>query len=201
MVRCIVFDLGKVIVPFDLQRGYAALQPYCAYPVEEIPQRLRGTDLVRRFESGQVSSAAFVEELSKLLGFKVGYDEFCGLWSSIFLPETLVPESLVEALHRRYRVILLSNTNEIHFSMVRDKYPILKHFDGFVLSYEVGAMKPDPRIYREMVRHAQSAPEEIFYTDDIPAYVEAAKALGVDAVVFESAPQIETALRARGVEW
>jgi putative hydrolase of the HAD superfamily len=201
MIKTIIFDLGKVIVPFDFKRGYDRLSPLCSLPPEQIPERLRGHDLVSRFESGQIEPRDFVAEIGKVLGFQPRYEEFCDIWSYIFLPETLIPESLVEALHNRYRILLLSNTNAIHFEMIERTYPILRHFDEFVLSYRVGAMKPSPKIYQAAIEKAQCRAGECFFTDDIAAYVEGAKAAGIDAVQFENHQQIERELRARGVAW
>lgn len=201
MIRTIIFDLGKVIVPFDFQRSYAKLSPLCGLTREQIPERLRQGDLVQRFESGQIEKTAFVEEFSQALGVQLKYAEFCDIWSSIFLPETLISEDFVEALRERYRLLLLSNTNAIHFEMVEANYPIMRHFDYKILSYEVGAMKPEPAIYAEAIRHALCRPEEIFFTDDIPQYVEGARHAGIDAVQFESAEQVQRELKARGVVW
>ncbi|MGE5570519.1 MAG: HAD family hydrolase [Rhodospirillales bacterium] len=201
MIKAVIFDLGKVIVPFDLQRGYEALRSHCPHPAEEIPRRISSTNLVRRFESGEVSPEAFVEQLSALLDLRVNYDRFCELWSSIFLPDPLLPESLLAGLHRRYRLLLLSNTNAIHWAMIRQKYSLLCHFDDYVLSYQVGALKPSARIYEEAIARAGCRPGECFFTDDIPLYVDGAREAGMDAVVFESAEQIERELRARGVCW
>lgn len=201
MIRTIIFDMGKVIIPFDFKRGYDRMAPLCRYAASEIPERLRSCDLVTRFEEGRVEPTDFVRELSAILELKVSYEEFCGIWSSIFLPEPLIPESLLVALKKRYRLLLLSNTNAIHFDMVWESYPILRQFDELVLSYRVGALKPSPVIYAEALRHAHCAPEECFFTDDIAAYVEGARSAGMDAVQFESAAQIERELRAREVEW
>ena len=98
-------------------------------------------------------------------------------------------------------LVLLSNTNQIHFEMLRHRLPALRHFHHLVLSYEVKAMKPRPEIYRAAVECAGCLPEQCFYTDDIPAYVEAARAVGIDAVQFESAAQAERELAARGIHW
>lgn len=201
MIKTIIFDLGKVLIPFDLARGFAALAPHCPYPLEEIPRRVASTDLVTRFEEGKVPPDDFVRQFSDLLGLNIGRPQFCELWSAIFFPQTLIPEELLERLHRRYRLIVLSNTNAIHFDMVRERYPLLGHFDAFVLSHEVGALKPDPRMYQTAIERAGCHAEECFFTDDIAAYVEGARRLGLDAVQFESAAQIERELKARGVEW
>ena len=201
MIRTIIFDMGKVIIPFDFQRGYDRMAPLCKYEASEIPERLRGCDLVTRFEEGKVSPEAFVQEISDVLELEVDYPKFCDIWSSIFLPDTLISEEFVVALRKRYRLLLLSNTNAIHFEMVNATYPLLRHFHHKVLSHKVGALKPSPAIYAEALKHAEAAPEECFFTDDIPAYVEGARAAGIDAVQFESQAQIERELRSRGVEW
>jgi putative hydrolase of the HAD superfamily len=112
-----------------------------------------------------------------------------------------VPESLLAGIRERYRMLVLSNTNAIHFDMVRQNYPLLRHFHDLVLSYEVKAMKPSPAIYREAIARAGCRPEECFFTDDIPAYVEGARREGIDAVRFESCAQLERELAARGVRW
>ena len=201
MHRTIIFDLGKVIIPFDFQRGYRAMAALCPHPPEEIRRRIVSTDLVRRFESGQVERYDFVRQLCAMLDADIPYERFCQAWTSIFLPETLIPESLVEGLRRRYRTLLLSNTNAIHFDMVRANYPLLDHFDGYILSHVVGAMKPSPLIYAAAVEMAGCAPGEIFFTDDIPDYVAAAREAGIDAVQFQSAAQIEDELRRRDITW
>lgn len=200
MHKAIIFDLGKVLVQFEFKRGYEALEGLCPYPAADIPKRIATTDLVERFETGLVEPRDFVTRLSAILGLNVEYDRFCDLWSSIFT-DPLIPESMLEGLAARYRLLLLSNTNAIHFEMIRRTYPMLRHFHDLVLSYEVKAMKPRPEIFREAVRRAGCRPEECFYTDDIASYVQAARKLGIDAVQFESAQQIERELAARGITW
>ncbi len=201
LIRTVIFDLGRVIVPFEFRRGYAKLAPLCGIPAAEIPGRIGTTDLVRRLESGAIESREFVRELSSHLNFEISYDEFCEIWNSIFLPATLIPESMLEGIARNYRMVLLSNTNAIHFEMLRENYPMLRHFHAFVLSHEVGAMKPQPRIYERVIEVAECAPEECFFTDDMPEFVAGARAHGIDAVLFESAEQIERELHSRGVRW
>ena len=201
MIKTVIFDLGTVIVPFDFARGYRAMAELCSCAAEEIPKRIGSTDLVRRFECGEVAPEQFVEQLCRTLDMRMEYANFCQIWCSIFLPDTLIPESLLRGLKRRYRLLLLSNTNAIHFSMIRENYPLLRHFDDYVLSYEVGALKPSPRIYEEAIARAQCAPAECFFTDDIPEYVAGARKAGMDAVQFQSAAQIEAELLGRGVTW
>lgn len=201
MHKTIIFDLGKVLVYFDFERGYRALEGVCPYPAAEIPKRLGETDLVARFETGLVEPRKFVEEFSRLLDLHLDYDRFCEIWSCIFT-HSLIPESMLEGLAARYRLLLLSNTNALHFAMLQETYGnLLRHFHSLVLSYEVRALKPQPEIFRAAMEQSGCLPSECFYTDDIAAYVGAARDMGIDAVQFESREQIEGAMRDRGIAW
>jgi putative hydrolase of the HAD superfamily len=201
LIKALIFDLGGVIVPFDFKRGYAFMQDRCGLAAEDIRGRIGATDLVRRYESGKVESHAFVSELCGVLNADFSYEEFCKIWYSIFLPQTLIEDELVAALGARYPLVLLSNTNQIHFEMLEQGYPILRHFRRRALSYKVGAMKPSPIIYEAAVALAGCRPGECFFTDDVPPYVEGACQAGIDAVQFQNREQLERDLRARGVEW
>jgi putative hydrolase of the HAD superfamily len=198
--KAIIFDLGKVLVHFDFKRGYQALERHCAHRAAEIPRLLAGAGMVERFECGLVSPRDFVDAITRHLDLKVSYEQFCEIWSSIF-SDTLVPESMLEGLAARYRLLLLSNTNAIHFDMIRQAYPFLRHFHDLILSYEVGATKPRPAIFQAAVERAGCRPEECFYTDDIAEFVEAARRLGIDAVQFQSAGQLAREMEARGIDW
>jgi putative hydrolase of the HAD superfamily len=201
MHKAILFDLGRVLVHFDFRRGYRALEALGVCTAEDIPKRLRPTGLVERFETGLVEPAEFFQQFCTALNAQLEYDRFCEIWSGIFT-HAILPESMIEGLARRYRLVLVSNTNAIHFDAIRREYGhLLRHFHDLVLSYEVGAMKPDPAIFRAALDRAQSPPEACFYTDDIAAYIDAGRSLGIDAVQFESRAQIEQAMSARGIEW
>ena len=95
--------------------------------------------------------------------------------------------------------LLTMNTNPIHFAMLKEAYPLLAHFDDFVLSYEVRAAKPEAKIYHDAMARVQCKPEACFFTDDLAVNVTAARELGMDAVQFLSAEQLERELRVRGL--
>ena len=198
--KTVIFDLGRVLVHFDFKRGYRALEGLCPHEAAAIPKLLAGTGLVEQFETGLVEPRDFVAEISRVLDLNVDYKRFCEIWSSIFT-DTLLPESMLEGLKARYRLLLLSNTNAIHFAMIRRNYPLLRHFDDLILSYEVKAMKPQPAIYRAAIERARCEPGECFYTDDIAEYVAGAQAMGIDAVQFEGAERLTEEMKMRGIGW
>lgn len=199
MIKTVIFDLGGVIVPFDFKRAYARLAPLCKYPVAEIPVRLRTTDLVTRFECGHIEPRAFVEQFCSLLEINTSYEQFRDLWTSIFLPNTLIPDSFFANLREQRRIILLSNTNAIHFEMIQEQYPLIRHFHDTVLSYKVGALKPQREIYEAALKAAHCRPEECFFTDDIAVNIDAAREVGIEGVQFHSFDQLQAAFRERGI--
>jgi len=201
MIRSLIFDLGKVLIPFDWQRGYDALAQASPYPAEEVRRRIKETGLFDGFERGRVEPREVAARVSALLGLDVTFDQFQELWSSIFLPETILPEEMLAGLRDRYRLLLLSNTDAIHFHWLRERYPILSHFHDYVVSFEVGCRKPEPEIYQQAIARALCEPPEIFFTDDRAENVEGALRMGIDAVQFQSVDQLEHELRSRDVEW
>ncbi len=201
MIRSLIFDLGGVVVPLDFSRGYRAIAGRCACPAAEIPRRIASTDLVKRFETGQMESRDFVEQLCGAIGLDASYEEFCELWSEIFLPGTLIPDPLLEALSQSYRLVLLSNTNPLHFSFIEQRYPVLRHFHDQVLSFRAGAAKPSSRIYQQAIEAAGCLPGECFFTDDLPPFVEGARRAGIQAELFQDAGKLVRDLEAAGVRW
>ena len=89
--------------------------------------------------------------------------------SDIFtLNEPIVP--LLDELRRLgVRLVLLSNTHPWHVDFVRRRFDVLDRFDELVLSYAVGAVKPEPAVFEATVKALRCSPSEAFYTDDIPS--------------------------------
>ena len=189
--------MGRVLVPFDFQRVYSEIEKRTGLGGEQIAERICPTGLIEQFECGKIEAAEFVTQITKVLDLDCTFDEFREMWCSIFLPYPLVPEDLLRRIAARYRMVLLSNTNVLHYGLLRETRPLLRHFHAYVLSNEVGAMKPSPLIYEKAIEAAGCRAEECFFTDDIPEFVEGARRCGIDAVLFETPEKLEKELRTR----
>ncbi|MGO9241890.1 MAG: HAD family hydrolase [Bryobacteraceae bacterium] len=200
MIKALIFDLGRVLQNVNFEIGYARMSAVCGLSKDEIERRLRASGLTIAFESGQIAAPDFARQVCQLLGADISYAGFCEIWYSIADQGAIVPEPFIASLHQRYRMLLLSNTNEIHFETLLPRCPILRHFDGFTLSYKVGVLKPGEAIYRHALAQAGCEPGECFYTDDIQAYVDAARHIGIHAALFRGLEQLQQDLLAAGVQ-
>lgn len=95
-----------------------------------------------------------------------------------------------------YRVALLSNVTAEHAVFLRN-HGFYNDFHPVLLSCEIGVDKPDPRAFQIMIAEAEVSPENCIFIDDKPVNVEAARALGIDAILFLSPEQVEKELRTR----
>jgi putative hydrolase of the HAD superfamily len=127
-------------------------------------------------------------------------EEFRQSWSAVFLPDVILSEELLARLKRRYPLILLSNTNEAHIEFIEQRYRVLKYFDEKVLSHEVGALKPDPKIFQAAIALSGKPAERLFFTDDLPQNIDGARRSGINARQFVSESNLIEDLRAFGVD-
>lgn len=201
MIKAILLDLGNVVIGLDFPRAYRAAAKLARLSPEQIPELIAKAELSGPYEHGRITSREFHRRFSRAIGLEIPFAEFRRLWGDMFHPEPLLNGAFLEELKKKnYRLLAVSNTNELHFEWLQEHYAVLSLFDDYVLSYRVGSMKPDAEIYREAIRRSGCTPKECFYTDDKPKNVEAARKLGIDAVLFRGARLLRQELRERGVQ-
>ena len=199
MIEVVYFDLGKVIIDFDHSRAAQELLKVTPLSLSEAMAVLSDGELVSEYETGRLSSEEHYRKVCRRLQMDVSIEKFRDLWGSMFLPEPLLSESFLQDLKKRYRLMLLSNTNEIHFDFVIQHYPILRVIEERLLSYQAGCMKPQARIFELAIEKADVAPENIFFTDDRPENIEAAQRAGIQALLFQSETQLKRDMLSRGM--
>lgn len=106
--------------------------------------------------------------------------------------------ALVDELKAQVQVAMLSNIWESLAKRI-SVHGLYDPFEPCLLSYQMGVEKPDPKAYQLLLEALPHQPKEIVFIDDLPENVEAASALGLDAILFESAEQIRTELKDRGL--
>ena len=195
----IVSDLGNVILPFDYNIAINKLEMIEKGLGKQFYKYMKSNyELHRKNERGDITSEEFIRIMLSVLDNKVNAEEFCNIYSKIFVVnEPLV--SLLAELSKRYTLILLSNTNKIHRDYGWGNYPFLKYFDKLILSYEVHAVKPEQEIYKAVEAYTQLPPEKHLFIDDIAEYAGTAKKMGWDAIQYINFKKLEMELAKRKI--
>ncbi len=198
MIEVITFDLGNVILPFDFMRCFLKLERFSPYSSQQIYQSMLDADFVWDYEQGKISSRKFFSLLKNMLCLELDFERFVPLWGDIFTEDKQVAE-LIRNLSNRYRLFLLSNTNELHFEFIRRHYPIVEDFQEQILSYRLGYAKPDAPIWEEAIQRAGVAASKIIYIDDREDFAQAASRAGMIGIAFTSCSRLIQELIKYGV--
>jgi len=198
VIRGIIFDFGNVICSFDVDRFLAKLHAWSGLDVETLRERIYGSRLHSRYERGEISSKEFHREVVRRIGMDVPIDELADRFSDIFTPLEST-HGLIRALKGKYRLGLLSNTNEWHFLRHIRKVPVFPLFDSVTLSFEVGALKPEPEIYLDALRKLSLPPGECVFIDDIGRYADGAAAVGIRGIRYTGPAELVRELSGLGV--
>jgi putative hydrolase of the HAD superfamily len=195
----IVFDLGNTLIRFDHRISAAKFANLFRLDSKKAYDIFFDSEITRLFESGLISPKEFHERAARLLSAKLPYKDFVDIWNDIFWEDHAMCELAME-LRGRYKLFLLSNINRLHFEYIRRKFDIINIFDELILSFAIGAIKPDSVIYEDVVRRAGGRREALLYIDDREDLVVEATRLGIDSIRFEGdVSRLRSLLKARGV--
>jgi len=198
-IKTIFFDLGGVLINFSHEKMCQNIAEICDLDLDLVKAHLFEKKLSEKYERGAIDSETLHKHFCQLSKKPLEFEGLMQATSSIFsLKEEMPP--ILEALKKQnIALILLSNTCEAHFSQVDKQFPFLKLFDGFILSYEVKARKPEKTIYEAALEMSQMEADQCFYVDDVLEYVEAARDFGIDSHHFEGAPNLISSLEKRDI--
>jgi len=195
MQPVVVFDLGKVLVDFDYTIAAKKVAARSAITIENLHDFLSSSPLLVQLESGLLTPHQFYTEIQKATGFTGSADEFTNYFADIFAPMPPMVELHAALRKRQIPTYIFSNTNDIAIGHIRRQYPFFGNFDGYILSYEVGAMKPQAKIYEALEKLCGRRGAEIFYIDDRLENVQAGAARGWQIVLHESPDATRAALQ------
>ena len=187
-IKAILFDLGRVLVDFDMEKCEAELTARSRVEHEELMRVLWDTGWARRYETGEVSASEFYQFVLREAGLTMEFEEFMKCWTEVFDPVPILPDHVLPALARAYPMTLISNTNQAHVEYIRDNYDVMQFFDNHVFSFQVGALKPDRRMFDRAIEAAGFPPANLIFIDDREENIKAAHDLGLNTHWFKSVP-------------
>ena len=191
-LRAIIFDIGRVLVRIDIRCVQAGLAQGLVLTPEELWSAIEKDPRWHDWQNGRIAPHDWHLHLCQRLGISLSFEQFTAVWNSALDPQPIHPLAFFQQLSKSYRLVLLSNTDPIHVAHLESTYDFYQYFPKGqrIYSCSVGASKPDPLIYREAVRVSKVRAGEAVYIDDVPAYVEAARQLGLSGIRYESPQQL-----------
>jgi putative hydrolase of the HAD superfamily len=199
LIKTVVFDFGNVIGYFDNRRTLHRLLLHTDLTADQLVAAFREANLEDDYEAGRLTTAEFLQRLREIGQLRCPDNVLVEAWSDIFWPNPDVV-ALLPFLKGCYRLLLGSNTNELHArQFCRQFAEPLRHFDALVLSHKIGVRKPKAGFFEHCQQVSGSAPHECLFIDDLPANIAGAQALGWQGIVYTSADDLHERLAALGI--
>jgi HAD superfamily hydrolase (TIGR01509 family) len=199
-LKSIIFDIGRVLVRIDVGRAMQGLASGSSLSPSELWTAIEKDPRWPDWQEGRILARDWHLHLEKRFGGGLTFERFTEIWNRVLDPTPIHDDAFFKNLSKRYRLALLSNTDPIHVQHMEATYTFFAFFPTRIYSCAVNASKPNPLIYKEALRTLKVKADEALYIDDIAAYVEAAKRLGMAGIQFQSPAQLTSDLKSLGVE-
>ncbi len=185
MIKAIIFDCFGVLTSSRWKEFWSSL------PVSE---QQGARELNRQYDAGQITKEEFLSRIQNLTAHSPEEVEFV-LFGHKELKNTQLIE-YIRTLKNKYKLSILSNvaTEWIKAELLNEQEQAL--FDDMVFSFEVGMTKPDARIFELAARRLKVSTNECVFIDDIDHYCQAARAVGMQAILYQNFAQMQADLKA-----
>ena len=197
--KAVVFDLGKVLVDFDYMIAARRIAARGKLGLLEIAAHMARSPLFVEYESGRLTTQQFFDEVRRITGFRGDLAEFSNCFADIFTAIEPMVQLQAELHQQSLPTYAFSNTNELAAAHIKKNFPFYGKFDGCILSFEHGAMKPDPRLYEVVERRSGRRAAELLYLDDRPENIEAGAARGWQVILHQSPEKSRAAVQKLGL--
>lgn len=186
-IKNIVFDLGGVLCGLDAERCIRAFHQIGAEEVAVYVEEHRVEDLFLQSELGYITTEEFCEEVRRITQRNLDDEHIVWAWNELLTGITPERRQAVLELSKKYRLFILSNTNDMHWkkweasSLLPLKGEVFKDgvFEKCFLSYELHLAKPQREIFEAVLQQADIKADETLFIDDSLKNCEAAEALGI----------------------
>lgn len=199
-IKAVVFDIGGVLEITPETGWTERWETHLHLEPGELDKRLM--HIWKSGSRGQISEAEMEKNVGELLGINsIQLDAFLSdLWEEYLGTLNVEMATYFSSLRPRYRTAILSNS----FVGAREREQKLYHFaemtDLIIYSHEVGVAKPEKRIFELTCEQLGVQPEEMIFLDDVALIVNAARELGIHALLFQETAQaiadVEACLKA-----
>lgn len=199
-LRAVVFDYGMVLTGQQDPESYAALLRITGLQAEQF-EPLYWADR-NDYDLGHLTGTAFWQKLLHDAGLSQDTVEELNQWDArMWTTQNPAMVAWQQQLKKRgLLTAILSNMGDSVLASIEREFAWIKNFDVLVWSFQLGIAKPDPAIYEYVLKLLGTRPEETLFLDDRSINIEAARALGFQALQFSTVEQLRDDLIASGLE-
>lgn len=187
-IQNLIIDLGGVLYAIDyakIETGMARLQnPEASNPVRY--SRSFQDELFSRYERGEITPETFWQAMQEKFDLQGTRADFEDVWNSMLIG--LIPgrKELIQQLAGKYRLFLLSNTNEVHHDfLIPECRETFGYFEKCYFSFRMGMRKPTPEIFQTVLQEQQLNPEETLFIEDSFQHIETARSLQIHTLYVQ----------------
>lgn len=189
-ISTVIFDLGRVLVRISTDgEKFGGLMRAMGIEPSEAFDRFWYASEVRMHMTGEMDPVEFFHAARDRFGLKYTYEDFIDAWCDLFQPMPGM-EALFHRVAERYRVGILSDTDPLHWVYIRNMMPWLSAVEKPTLSYNVGYLKPHPKMYEAAAENSEAKKECCLFIDDLIANVDGARYSGMPALLFHDAERL-----------
>jgi len=198
VIKTIIFDLGNVVIKVNQKLMFDKLSKNRGKSAADIEKVYSKSSDRKKFERGEISPTQFYNSMKKSMALNLSFEEFRKIYTCMFSRNKEI-EKIIPKLKKKYRLVLLSNTDEMHYNFIKKEFQVLNYFDDFVLSYKAGMRKPNPLIFIEAVKKSKTTPWNCVYFDDIMEFVIVARLMGIKAFRYKDIRKLKRNLKESGI--
>ncbi len=183
----IIFDLGNVVFGANFSLSFKYWEKVLGFNVAPYFENFRSSTTNVEFEKGNISPEEYYNRIISDLNINISYEDFLTGFNSLY--EDAYPDVAeeIKKLVGKVKIAALTNTNVIHNEIWPIRYKdVLKYFDAVYVSSDLHMAKPDPEIYRYVLKDLGTDPNRVLYFDDLEENVDAARELGITSCLVTS---------------
>lgn len=190
-INNIIFDLGGVIINLDIPKTISEFNKLSKTNFEAIYTQIQQSQLFDLFDKGQITEQEFINSIKANLNPNLSNSQILNAWNAMLLDFPKHRFDFLQTLKNKYRIFLLSNTNETHITAF-EKILYNQHgyknlepfFEKTYYSCRIGMRKPDKEIFEYVLNQNNLLPKECIFIDDSPQHIIGAKNVGITSYLL-----------------
>lgn len=190
-IKNIIFDLGGVILDLNYQATIDAFVEIGIKDFSSLYSQKEQKQIFDDFEIGKINSNQFISSIQSLTQNYISKDEIIAAWNAMLLEINTKKLDYLLSIKERFRIFLLSNTNEIHISkfegVLAKKNELKKFYDCFEkvhYSSRLSLRKPNVDCFKTVLEINNLNASETIFIDDSIQHIEGAKNCGIKGYLF-----------------